>query len=263
MPPSGLAILIGVGPATGTGIARMLSSPSHGNLAVALLSRTPSNLESVKKVVLKSNGSASIECFSADIAQHQTIETAFANIATHPTFKGLKLEAAIYSVKHADKKPFLEETHEAFTRAFDEYAGGAMLFSQLAIKRFLADHPGTFPDDPTKKGTIVFTGTLGSLRTNSTFASYGGSRASVRMLAQALAREFSNQGIHIAHAIANGGIRDVNEHAEGVEEKFKEKVRRGEFMSADQVGKEYVHLIQQEIGLWTHELDLRPAMEKF
>jgi len=40
MPPSGLAILLGAGPNTASGIARILASPSHGNLAVALLSRT-------------------------------------------------------------------------------------------------------------------------------------------------------------------------------------------------------------------------------
>merc|ERR1712093_216108 len=39
MPPSGLAIIIGAGPNTGTGIARILSHPKHGNLAVALLAR--------------------------------------------------------------------------------------------------------------------------------------------------------------------------------------------------------------------------------
>ena len=36
----------------------------------------------------------------------------------------------------------------------------------------------------------------------------GGGRAAVRMLSQALAREFSPKGIHVVHTIANGGIRD-------------------------------------------------------
>jgi NAD(P)-dependent dehydrogenase (short-subunit alcohol dehydrogenase family) len=264
MAPSGLAILIGAGPATGTGIARILSAPTHGNLAVALLSRSQDNLESVKATVLKSNPNATLECFPADVAQPDTIDKAYSDIAAHSSFSGLKLEAAIYSVKHASKKPFLEETREAFSRALDEYVGSAALFAQLAIRRFLADHPAKFPDeDGAKKGTLIFTGTLGALRTNPTFASYGASRAGVRMLAQALAREFSPQGIHVAHAIANGGIRDVNEHAEGVEDSVKQKVKRREFMSADAVGKEYLHLVQQEPDLWTHELDLRPAMEKF
>ena len=263
MPPSGLAILLGAGPATGTGIARILSSASHGNLAIALLSRTPANLEAIKQTVLRSNPSASIEFFAADVARTESIEQAFGAVAAHPTFRGLKLEAAVYSVKHAVKKPFLDETHVDFTRALDEYVGGAVLFAQLAVRRFLADHPGPFPDAPAKKGTLIFTGTLGALRTNAGYGSYGASRASVRMLAQALAREFSAQGVHVAHAIANGGIRDVNDHADGVDESDRRKASRGEIMSADAVGLEYLHLVQQQPALWTHELDLRPAMEKF
>jgi hypothetical protein len=34
-------------------------------------------------------------------------------------------------------------------------------------------------------------------------------------------------------------------------------------MSADAVGKTYLWLSQQEPELWTHELDMRPAAEKF
>ena len=32
-------------------------------------------------------------------------------------------------------------------------------------------------------------------------------------------------------------------------------------MNADAVGREYLHLVQQEPTVWTHKLDLRPAQE--
>lgn len=75
----------------------------------------------------------------------------------------------------------------------------------------------------------------------------------VRQLAQSLAREYSAKGIHVVHTIANGSIRD--EH--GAEQVTGKK------MSADSVGKTYLWLSQQTPDLWTHELDLRPAQEKF
>lgn len=93
----------------------------------------------------------------------------------------------------------------------------------------------------------------GALRCNAEFGSYGASRASVRQLAQALAREFSPKGVHVAHAIANGGIRDED----------SEETKTGKRMTAEAVGKTYLFLAQQEPTLWTHELDLRPAQEKF
>ena len=71
------------------------------------------------------------------------------------------------------------------------------------------------------------TGTLGALRTNAEFASYGASRSSVRALSQALAREMSAKGIHVAHAIANGRISDADD----------ENTRTGKHMTAEAVGK--------------------------
>lgn len=104
-----------------------------------------------------------------------------------------------------------------------------------------------------KKGTIIFTGTLGALRTNAEYNAYGASRASVRMLAQGLAKEVSKNGVHVVHTIANGGIRDED----------SEETRTGVRMSAEAVGKTYLWLARQEPTLWVHELDLRPAQEKF
>lgn len=101
--------------------------------------------------------------------------------------------------------------------------------------------------------TLIFTGTLGALRCNAQFAAYGAGRASVRQLAQTLAREMSEKGIHVVHTIANGSIVDED----------GEDQRMGKKMSADAVGKTYLWLSQQEPCLWTHELDLRPALEKF
>lgn len=101
--------------------------------------------------------------------------------------------------------------------------------------------------------TIIFTGTLGALRCSSQFSAYGASRASVRQLSQALAREMSEKGIHVAHTIANGGIVDED----------GEDQRIGRKMSAESVGKTYLWLHDQEPCLWTQELDMRPALERF
>jgi NAD(P)-dependent dehydrogenase (short-subunit alcohol dehydrogenase family) len=158
------------------------------------------------------------------------------------------------------------------TESLATYVGGAFVFSQEALKRFFEDHgESTLADGAEKKGvrrqhgtvtvdiltmssqTLIFTGTLGALRTNIGYSAYGATRASVRQLAQALAREMSEKGVHVVHAIANGGIRDES----------GEDISTGKRMSAEAVGKTYLWLHQQEPCLWTHELDMRPAREKF
>ena len=252
MAPKGLAILIGAGPTSGVGIARVLAHTSQGNLAVALLARNPQNLKALAND-LRTTSSNVIETFPTDTSP-ENLSKAFADIRSHNSFKDLKLKVAIFHVKHASKKPFLEESHQQFTAALEEYVGGAMIFSQEAIKRFFADHGETsLADGAEKKGTLIFTGTLGAMRTNATFGSYGASRSGVRSLAQALAKEYSSQGIHVVHTIINGGVRDENGEAQ----------KTGKIISADALGREYLHLSEQEPSLWTHELDMRPAQEKF
>jgi NAD(P)-dependent dehydrogenase (short-subunit alcohol dehydrogenase family) len=237
----------------GTGIARILSHPKHGNLAVALLARRPENLSSVRQNLQKTSPGSVVETFPTD-TQPANIQKAFASIKSHSSFKDLKLQVAVYSVKHSSKKPFLTETYEDFTQSLEDYVGGAFTFSQEALKRFFEDH-GESPLSETgqKKGTLIFTGTLGALRCNAEYAAYGAGRSSVRQLAQTLAREFSAKGVHVVHTIANGGIED----------KQGEDQRVGKKMSADAVGKTYLWLSQQEPELWVHELDMRPAAEKF
>ena len=195
-----------------------------------------------------------VESFSTD-TNPANLQKAFSAIRTHNAFKDLKLKVAVYSIKHSSKKPFMTETYEDFTSSLETYVGGAMAFSQEVLKLFF-EHHGESPlaeTNGTKKGTLIFTGTLGSLRANSEFGAYGAGRAGVRQLAQSLAREMSAKGIHVVHTIANGSIQD----ADGGDQKTGKK------MSADAVGKTYLWLSQQEPELWTLELDMRPAQEKF
>ncbi|KAH7398732.1 hypothetical protein DE146DRAFT_500678 [Phaeosphaeria sp. MPI-PUGE-AT-0046c] len=251
MAPKGLAILIGAGPNTGTGIARILST--QGDLAVALLARRPDSLASCISTIRSSNPSAVLEAFPSDTSK-ESLEKAFRDIKAHASFQGLKLDMAIYSIKHSSKKPFLEETREEFEESLKSYVGGAFTFAQQSLQRFFADHGDAgLADGGSKKGTLIFTGTLGALRCSAQFAAYGAGRASVRQLAQTLAREMSEKGIHVVHTIANGGIADED----------GEDQKSGKKMSANAVGETYLWLHGQRPCLWTHELDMRPACEKF
>jgi NAD(P)-dependent dehydrogenase (short-subunit alcohol dehydrogenase family) len=218
MPPSGLAILLGAGPTTAAGIARMLASPSHGNLAVALLSRTGSDqlTEDIGKSIHDDTSSLSeqgiLKAFRTDTSRSQ-LDKAFADIKKWSTTLGvddLKLKLAIFNIKHSHRTPFLEETTDKFSESIETYVTGAMNFSQLSLKWMMEQYPEWHADEQPlhKRGTLIFTGTLGSLRTNVGYAAYGAGRASARMLAQSLAREFSEKGVQVVHAIANGGITD-------------------------------------------------------
>lgn len=255
MAPKGLAILIGAGPTSGAGIARFLAHPQHGNLAVALLARNAERLETLAADLRKSSDGGILHPFATD-TQPENLRAAFQQIAAHPDLKDLKLTLAIYHVKNAARKPFLDETPEAFNDSMQTYTTGAVVFAQEAIRLMYAQNGGqTLLADSggAKKGTVVFTGTLGAMRTNANYASYGASRAAARMVAQAIAKEHSKFGVHVAHAIANGPITDEDSEA----------TRTGKSMRAEDVGRLYLFLAEQPPSLWTHELDMRPAQESF
>jgi NAD(P)-dependent dehydrogenase (short-subunit alcohol dehydrogenase family) len=245
MPPSGLCILIGAGPTAGSGIARVLANPSHGNLAVALLSRTGS--DELASAIAESSHGGVLKAFKSDTTR-KALEGAFEEVKKWAGgLEGddgkngeLKLKLAIWNIKHSHRTPFLEETTERFSESIETYVTGAMNFSQLCLQWFMGQYPewkaGETPLH--KRGTLIFTGTLGALRTNTGYAAYGGGRAAVRMLAQSLAREFSEKGVHVVHAIANGGITDkYHTLPDGGEGEDAEKVMSGKGMRSESVGR--------------------------
>ncbi|KAG5751980.1 hypothetical protein H9Q70_005374 [Fusarium xylarioides] len=215
---------------------------------------TPTTSTSLRDSLRKETNGV-LHSFPTD-TQPNNLRKAFKDIANHPDFKDLKLKLAIYHVKHASKKPFLEETPEEFNESMQVYTTGAVVFAQEALKLMYEQNGGqTLLADTNgaKKGTIIFTGTLGAMRTNTGYAAYGATRASARMVAQAIAKEHSKFGVQCVHAIANGRITDED----------TEETRTGKHMRAEDVGQTYLWLSQQPSSLWVHELDLRPAQESF
>lgn len=255
MAPAGLAVIIGAGPTSGAGVARVLADPQKGNLAVALLARNEERLERLASDLRQSSNGGVLHPFATD-TQPDNLHKTFQQIVAHADFQGLKLKLSIYHVKNATRRPFLEETPEAFNDSMQTYTTGAVVFAQESIKLMYSQNGGQtlLPDtNGTVKGTIIFTGTLGAMRTNQNYASYGASRAAARMVAQAIAKEHSKYGVHVVHTIANGPIIDGE----------NERTRAGISMRAEDVGETYLWLSRQPSSLWVHEMDMRPAQENF
>ena len=194
---------------------------------MALLARRPENLKDLVSSLRSSTPDGVFETFATDTSPDK-LRKAFADIKQHKSFDNLKLRVSIFSIKNSAKKPFMEESFEAFMDPLETYVGGAMVFAQESLKRFFEDHgEKTLAEGSGKKGTLIFTGTLGALRANAEFASYGASRASVRQMAQALSREMSPKGVQVAHCIANGRITDAD----------NEDTKSGKHIAAEAVGK--------------------------
>jgi NAD(P)-dependent dehydrogenase (short-subunit alcohol dehydrogenase family) len=114
---------------------------------------------------------------------------------------------------------------------------------------------------PRGRGTIIFTGATASLRGSAGFAAFAGAKFALRALAQSMARELGPKGIHVAHVVIDGAI-DTAFIRENFPERYALKADDG-ILNPDHIADAYWQLHQQPRDTWTHELDLRPWMERF
>ena len=73
---------------------------------------------------------------------------------------------------------------------------GGFLFGREAVRRMV----------PKGSGTLLFTGASASLRGRSGYGAFNSSKAGLRTLAQAMAKEYASDGIHEAMPVVDGAI---------------------------------------------------------
>ena len=114
---------------------------------------------------------------------------------------------------------------------------------------------------PLGRGTVIFTGASGSLRGRPRFASFAAAKAGLRNVAQAMAREFGPQGIHVAHVIIDGGIDGERLNTRYPDR--REQAGPDGLLDIDAIAEAYWQIHRQHRSAWTHEIDLRPYKEPF
>jgi NADP-dependent 3-hydroxy acid dehydrogenase YdfG len=77
----------------------------------------------------------------------------------------------------------------------------------------------------------------------------------LRGLAQSMARELHPQGIHVAHVIVDGGIRS--------ERRQEPADKPASMLDPNDIAVAFLDVIRQRKSAWTHEVEVRPWVEKF
>jgi NAD(P)-dependent dehydrogenase (short-subunit alcohol dehydrogenase family) len=215
---------------------------------VVLISRSASSYESIVSEINKNGGKAI--GVAADVADSASLKSAFETIKKE--LGDAKLAAAVYNVGGGfTRKPFLQLTEKEYTAGYESNGLGFFNFAQLTLP-LLLDSVSTSPHPP----SLLITGATASLRGSAQCASFAAGKFALRATGQSLAREFGPQGIHIAHAIIDGGI-DGPRHS-GLTGDKKDTV-----ISPDAIADAYWWLHTQPRSTFTQELDIRPYVEKF
>jgi NAD(P)-dependent dehydrogenase (short-subunit alcohol dehydrogenase family) len=225
-----LALIVGAGSGLSASLARKCAA---SGMRVALAARNADKLD----ILVKETGARAYACDATNPAQ---VANLFREISETP-------ELVVYNPSYRVRAPFLSLDAEEVRKTLLVTAFGAFLVTQEAAKRMLERG----------SGSLFFTGASASVKGYAESAPFAMGKFALRGLAQSLARELGAKGIHVAHFVIDGGIlRAGNDPRAAV---------RGDdgMLLPDAIAETYLHVHRQHRSAWSHEVDLRPWVERF
>lgn len=234
-------LVIGAGDATGGAIARRFAREGY----VACVTRRHADaLASLVESIEQDGGRA--RAFGSDARDEAQ---AVALVDTIENEVG-PLEAVVFNIGANVNFPIRETTARVYRKVWE----------MAAFAGFLAGREAARVMVPRGRGTLIFTGATASIRGGAGFSAFAGAKFALRALAQSMARELGPEGIHVAHSIIDGAI-DTDWIRDNFPERYQLKERDG-ILNPDHIADAYWMLHQQPRDAWTHELDLRPWIER-
>ena len=241
-----VALVVGAGDATGGAIARRFA---RGGYTVCATRRTLDKLQPLLEQIKADGGAA--HGFATDARKEEEVVALVEQIESTIG----PIEVLVFNIGANVPSSILDETARKYFKIWEMACLGGFLNGREVAKRMVAR------EGEGHKGTIIFTGATASLRGSAHFAAFAGAKHALRALAQSMARELGPRGIHVAHTIIDGAI-DTEFIRENFPERYALKDRDG-ILNPDHIADSYWMLHKQPRDAWTHELDLRPYMEKF
>jgi NAD(P)-dependent dehydrogenase (short-subunit alcohol dehydrogenase family) len=244
MTVSETVLIMGVGVAAGVGaaVARKFAGAGYH---VIIAGRTLEKLDATAGAIIAAG--ASIEAVVADVTVQDDQHRVFEIVRE----RNLPVAAVIYNAGSNLPIKFSDLSPEQFEDFWRIGCFGAFLTSRLAIP--LLSEQGS--------GSLFFTGASASLRGRPNFAHFAVAKAGLRNLAQALAREYGPQGIHVAHVIIDGVVN--GDIVRGRFADYLESLGDDGALDPDAIAEAFWALHSQPASAWTHELDLRPYKESW
>lgn len=156
--------------------------------------------------------------------------------------EGRPLAGVIHNAMQFHRQPLMQTPPATLQTVWQSMVLTAFNTAQAALPRLI--HQGG--------GTLIFSGASGSLRAGLGFAAFSSAKFALRGLAQALAREHAEQGIHVAHVVIEGLIRSSK-----TTQRFAPSADSA-LIDPEALAQQYLQLFQQAPSVWTEELNIRP-----
>jgi NAD(P)-dependent dehydrogenase (short-subunit alcohol dehydrogenase family) len=233
------AIVIGVGPKLGLG-AQLCKRFAADGLQVIVAGRTKSAIEAVAEDIARAGGKGIPVV--ADATSESDIGKLFDSASN-------ELDLAIYNAGNNTPGKIVDMDAGYFEQSWRVICFGGFLFGREAVRRML----------PNKAGTILFTGASASLRGRAGYGAFNSAKAGLRTFAQAIAKEYAAEGIHVAHVIVDGAIA-----GDKIFRRFPDAVgREDSLISIEAIVDAFAFLHRQPPRGWSFEVDVRTSQEKW
>ncbi len=235
---SDTAVIVGAGPGLGAALARRFA---RAGMKVAVARRSADKLAPLIKEL---GGNA--RAYACDATDEPAVRQLFVSVTTDLGAPAL----VVFNAGAFVRKGIIDTTIEEFERCWRVGCLGGFLVGREAARAMLARNAE-------HEGTIIFTGATASLRGGALFHNLAVGKFGLRALAQSMARELQPQGIHVAHVVIDGQI-EGERPGHSAAERGKDTV-----LDPAAIAETYYQLHLQPRSAWSHEVDLRPYVEKF
>jgi NAD(P)-dependent dehydrogenase (short-subunit alcohol dehydrogenase family) len=156
------------------------------------------------------------------------------------------VDLAIHNAGNNTAGRILEMEADYFGKSWRVCFGG-FLFGREAPRRMV----------PRNRGAILFTGASDSLRGRAGCGAFNSAKAGLRIFAQAMAKEYGPEGIHVGHVVVNGAV-----NGDKIRRRFPDAdSRRDRMLESRGVVECYAFLYRQPHKAWSFEVDARTSVK--
>jgi NAD(P)-dependent dehydrogenase (short-subunit alcohol dehydrogenase family) len=240
-----VALLVGAGDAIGAAVARRFAA---GGYAVCLARRDP---EKSRAVVAEIEASGALaRALSTDVRNEDAVRALFATVEVELG----PIAVCLFNAGANTKASLIETSAGLFTKVWQLACYGGFLSGREAARYML----------PRGHGTILFTGATASVRGGAGYAAFAAAKFGLRAIAQSMARELGPHNIHVAHLVIDGAVDSEAIHRRlSTAGGTKPELPTDGLIQTSTVAEAYWMLHRQPRDGWTHELDLRPYIERW
>ncbi len=239
-----VCLVIGAGDDTGAAIAKAFARDGF----VACIVRRPRHLDKLEALAAEIRAEGNVaHAFGVDAREEGEMVKLFDSIEDEIG----PVEVAVFNIGANVRFSITETTAQVYRKVWEMAAFAGFLTGREAARHML----------PRERGTILFTGATASMRGGVGYSAFAGGKHALRALSQSMARELGPKNIHVAHIVIDGAI-DTN-FIRGIKPDVDKARASDAILSPDAIAAAYVNLHHQHRSAWTHEMDLRPWVEKW